>query len=580
MKIIWLNRLFETKRIKKVVLLLVLSGPLALLIDCFLATSSNSEGFFGNLSYDIPFHLRNDKTNGNKVIFISVDSGLKKEMYLSNCILDREYYATLVDGLTKVKAKAVFFDIDIQADGSPDGDKRFAEAIKNNGRVVIGRSLTSDGGTNRLNPPPDILKRALGNNFGHFVLQTDSDYFVRRLPGMIDDFPGVPPFSWVAANLITQIPANRLPQSSEKYFLNHYNKISSGLKAEHQNGLIDALRDTGSNDLFQDAIIVVGQGDAPKTIGEPSDQFRNPWRRVTGVQLHTTAILNFINGDYLRQVPVICQFVLTFVFGLIAAIICSSTTRTYGWIVLTFLSILVVIFSLLLPAMFGFWWHWTIPIFVTFPIGLVSAQAIGRPFKYDVFISYKRSKPDRPGGSGYAGIIYELLRRRGIKVFMDSKFGHDDFGNSNGWKDIAEHHIKHASRLVLIMSGRCFDECTDTEDPVAWEVNCAKKYGVSIIPVKFSDYQPPTISKPLLSSEKAHVFLSIIETHSRSPLSEDALGAIRKALASTDAVQLTEEIRKVLEQVPLDYPDRSEVAQKPFFDNLIKRIKTDAALNN
>jgi hypothetical protein len=501
-------------------------------------------------------------------------------IYLPTGILDRSHYATLVNGLTKANATAVFFDLDFRLPGSTNGDTSFADAINTNGKVVVGLGVDRTGNNLAVHHPTGVLREALctdlQTNYGHLELKPDAGNIVRRLPIRLSPpAPNYLPFSWVAANRIR----NLTEPTSKPLWLNHYNEFSSGIKNSNRIGIEDALGmlepfTPGAISFFSNAIVIVGPGKNIQIIGDASDQFRNPWQRVPGVDLQAAAILNYINNDYLKEIEKPMQLLVSFGLGIVALMICASTTRKHAIVAAICFSISVFILSLILHFKIGFWWNWASYFFVTFPLSIIGGRVIGRPFKYDVFISYKRSKPDRPGGSGYAGTIHQILKNSGIHVFMDSKFGHDEFGNSNGWKELAEHHIKNASRLILIMSGRCFDECTSTDDPVAWEVDRAYMYGINIIPITFSDYQPPKLSKGLLTPEKTKILLERIRTNDKYPLSDASIDAIREALACSGEIRLTEKIIDVMNFVPLTYPDRSETEQSEFTNNLLKRIRT------
>ena len=111
------------------------------------------------LSYDLPFVIRSgiesylpnsDSQSPDDVVLVYLDDVSHQQLDQPyNAPWDRRHHAALLDRLTAEGAKAVVFDI-IFTDPSPqdpEADAIFAQAIEENGRVILATDLLqSDSG--------------------------------------------------------------------------------------------------------------------------------------------------------------------------------------------------------------------------------------------------------------------------------------------------------------------------------------------------------------------------------------------------------------------------------------------------
>ncbi len=225
--------------------------------------------------------------------------------------LDRRLHAQLVRRLTAAGARAVIFDILFESP-SPGADPDFAAALRENGRTFLGaewhRSEHDRGDVaavrqrSEILPTPALLDAAAGHGF--VFAKIDPDLVVRE---HFAGFPEsrLPSLTWAAADWLgleatrAQAPATR--------WLNYY-----GPPFEVPNvSLSDALDPESVPDgFFRDRIVVIGARPAAGQFDERRDEWRSPFAALNpglpfmpGVEMHATAMLNLVRGDWLRRWP-------------------------------------------------------------------------------------------------------------------------------------------------------------------------------------------------------------------------------------------------------------------------------------
>lgn len=92
---------------------------------------------------------------------------------------------------------------------------------------------------------------------------------------------------------------------------------------------------------------------------------------------------------------------------------------------------------------------------------------------YDVFISYRRET-----GSLFADLIYDEFVNRGIKAYMDREERKSGDFDERLLKVIAQ-----SKNLVILVTKDAFKRCSETNDWVRRELECALKENVFIVPV-------------------------------------------------------------------------------------------------
>src|SRR5471032_874009 len=135
-----------------------------------------------HLSYNLPF-LHRSIIQPDEVVMVYMDDDSHRELqqpYFGPW--NRGIHAQLVERLTADGARAVVFDV-IFSDANPaypEGDERFARAIKANGKVILGAEygLTADKLPTMYPPYAPFYEAAAA--VGVVELVTDEDFTVRR----------------------------------------------------------------------------------------------------------------------------------------------------------------------------------------------------------------------------------------------------------------------------------------------------------------------------------------------------------------------------------------------------------------
>lgn len=94
--------------------------------------------------------------------------------------------------------------------------------------------------------------------------------------------------------------------------------------------------------------------------------------------------------------------------------------------------------------------------------------------KYDVFISYRRN-----GGDMTAARLYEALKNKGYRVFLDTK----ELGACQFDERLKE-VIRDCQDFVLVLTDGALDRCCEEKDWVRKEIEWAIQSGCRLIPVR------------------------------------------------------------------------------------------------
>ena len=229
----------------------------------------------------------------------------------------RDLHTKLLKRLTAAHAKAVVFDIVFgDAGPKPEADQAFAEAIRENGRVVLAAEFNSttiapDDQHNwarkdkiePIYPPFDSAAAARGIASLHI----DDDNVVRQyLAGFGSD--SLSTLSWATASWL-QLPvaktANALAEANQKS-VRYY---GPPLTIPHISYSQALAADGVSDDFFRDKIVFIGARPQVGLFQDSKDEFRNPfhsWKYknyfMPGVEVHATEMLNLVRNDALQRV--------------------------------------------------------------------------------------------------------------------------------------------------------------------------------------------------------------------------------------------------------------------------------------
>lgn len=101
--------------------------------------------------------------------------------------------------------------------------------------------------------------------------------------------------------------------------------------------------------------------------------------------------------------------------------------------------------------------------------------------EYDVFISYRRV-----GGEQTAKIVKDELTKRGYNVFFDLESLRSGNFNTKLYSV-----IEKSKDFILILAPESLDRCTDEDDWVRLEIECALKNDINIVPILLKGFSFP-----------------------------------------------------------------------------------------
>ena len=291
---------------------------------------------FDGASYDSLHSLAGvqaEATADSPVVIVYLDLGSFTHAQLDPAQpWPRERHAELLNRLQTAGAKAAVFDIVFgNAGPSAEADKKFADAIRENGRVVLAAEFNATtvedsdqknwARVDRVEPIyPPFAQAAAAH--GIASQEISDDYVVRRYIAGFTSEPQ-PSLTWATANFL-QLPitqtTNALAAANQKW-LRYYGPpltiphISYSQILE-TNGVTD--------DFFREKIVFIGARPLVNHFNERKDEFGNPfhsWKYkdyfMPGVEVHATEMLNLLRNDALQKTSAASENILLLIGALI-----------------------------------------------------------------------------------------------------------------------------------------------------------------------------------------------------------------------------------------------------------------------
>jgi adenylate cyclase len=322
-------------------------------------------------SFDIPQMTRGGgrlRAADAVILYMDEDSSTQLKQ---GTTYDRRVHAELLRRLKAAGARAVFFDIVFAGErDEPDSpaDTELAAALKEFGAAFIGGAvdITNNSGTNRLKiiPPKVAFRKAA--SWGLLAFRPiDEDYGIRVLNTGTDSTASL---SWVlAAKLGANLPKD--PESRMQVrWLNYYGQSGeipnySYYQAMVENGLPEG-------EPLKNKIVFVGGRESLANLASSKDSFRTPYsmlpggRFSPGVEIHATATLNLLRGEWLTRLPIEIEKRIVFWLGFFLTIILMPRAP---WVVLA--TCLLTAIGMTLLAIWGVqhsfvWGNWLVPALV------------------------------------------------------------------------------------------------------------------------------------------------------------------------------------------------------------------------
>ena len=331
-----------------------------------------------DLSYDLPFHFR-PITKPNEVVMIYMDDDSHRELQQPyDGPWDRGVHAQLLERLTADRAKAVVFDVLFSGTNlnHPDGDKRFARAIKENGKVVLGAeyAFTADGSPT-LHRAIDPFYDAAASAQGFVQLLPDQDFIVRRhlhVP-LEKDADSYSSFTWEAAALLgaaaTSDPKNRFTER----WLNYYGPPGTLRRVSFHRAITTNIYYPAG--AFSNKVVFVGSSLKTKFSGERKDEYRTPYTKGgqfgPAIDAHATQFLNLVRGDWLNRFSAPAELAVIALAGLLFGYGLSLLRPLAAGSVAIFGAIVITVIAHLLFWKFRLWFPWMIIVAAQIPVALL-----------------------------------------------------------------------------------------------------------------------------------------------------------------------------------------------------------------
>ncbi|HEY2713831.1 MAG TPA: adenylate/guanylate cyclase domain-containing protein [Chthoniobacterales bacterium] len=331
------------------------------------------------LSYDLPFLWRSP-IETHDVVLVYLDEYSAKQLDQPFDIWNRALHARLLDRLTSEKARLVFYDVVFdQPYPDPAADTGLAEAIRRNGRVILGAALDHkerQGMRSESISPPIRLLRKAAASWGVLAFEgMDPDYGVRRIYFGNSVRATA---TWEAARILGAPITRQTRETLAPHWLNYYGPRGSFRAVS----MAQALLPNGvPPDYFKDKIVLVGGQFALGGLMVGRDEFATPYSRSThqftpGTEVHANILLNLLRNDWLTRMGRSREWALIVIIGLLTGAL--TPIRPLLATPLAFVcSGVIACLACYLVWQYRIWFAWVIPAGIQIPFGLawgISAQ--------------------------------------------------------------------------------------------------------------------------------------------------------------------------------------------------------------
>jgi adenylate cyclase len=281
-------------------------------------------------SYDLPFRVRGI-VYPTETAMIYMDEQSHKDLGQPyDRPWNRALHAQLLNKLTAEHVKGVVFDIVFSGPGAdPAADEELAQAIKNNGKVILAADYRTGGfGTanaeheKTFDLPYRPFYRAAEGRCGSDFIYTDDDEMPRRHLPADPDNDQIASEGWTAAAMldaaVTKNDSNRLVP----FYINYYGPSGTIPGVSFSKALAGTEITTN---YFENKMVFVGARFFTKYSGERKDEYPTPFSyyyrdkpMTGGVEIQATAFLNILRNERLIRLPVKVELPLILLCGVLA----------------------------------------------------------------------------------------------------------------------------------------------------------------------------------------------------------------------------------------------------------------------
>ena len=382
-------------------------------------------------SFDL-LSVLTSSTVSNNIVILRLDEpsyAAHQQIYLKPW--KRTIHADLLRRLKKDGSDTVIFDTFFADPSTPEDDAEFASAIKDHGRVILAADFSKTsgpglvGGTVRR--PTNFVDFALG--WGVSDATTDSDLVVRRHSLEGDTYK-----SLAAAAAAVLRPNEPAQASSDNRWLRYYSALPD---------MSYCLATNQEPGFFKDKIVVIGGKPRTKFQAEEHDEFRIPnGDLVSGVDIHTTMLLNLLNRDWLVRLPPWVEFITIVGFSLLIGLGIRLLKPIPGAFAGIACALLLGVIGVLCITQFRAWFPWATLAGVVVPGAWIASLAV-----YKGELRASRSDYTElqalPAGTQSAPRVpgYALLRSIGRGAYGEVWLARNDIGTYNAVKVVFRNRL-------------------------------------------------------------------------------------------------------------------------------------------
>lgn len=333
-------------------------------------------------SYDLPFAFRPFVVPREAVLVYLDDSSYAQlhQSYLK--AWDRSFFTRLLKRLTAEKAKAVVFDIVFSDALDPKIDRDFADAMQENGNVILASDWTLNDYGGRLrrkftNPLP-LFNQSAADVGASSLFPEAGEYMRKYKPNVPNpESPYGMTFSeaWVAAELVDSSFKERTNLFSHFFWLNYYAPEQLMPAVSFYKALDEQDPDVPPG-FFKDKVVFVGAKIQTHLAAERKDEYSTPFsdrddhKWAAGVTIHATAFLNLLRGDYLRRAYSVEPFLMAgfgILFGTLFVLL-RPVTATVAALLAAYPIYYADYYAF---AHYHYWFPWLIVLVAQIPAALV-----------------------------------------------------------------------------------------------------------------------------------------------------------------------------------------------------------------
>jgi adenylate cyclase len=325
------------------------------------------------LSFDLPFLWRRP-IDTSEVVWVYLDEYSAKQLHQPiDDVWNRSLYIPLLDRLTAEGARLVFYDVIFdQPAADPTDDTRFAEAIRKNGKVILGAALDLKERqglrSEAISAPIKPLRKAAAG-WGLLAFRpVDADYGVRRIYFGNDVRATA---TWEAARFL-QAPITAHPREGlGPHWIDYYGPPGSFRAINIAQALSPGDLPPG---FFHNKVVFIGGRFAVGNQMVGRDDFATPYTRgdhqfAAGTEIHATILLNLLQGFWLTRMTPDREAFFVAIVGLFSGFLALLRPLPAALVALLAVAA-VTVFAFWHLWSQRIWFGWIIPGGIEIPLGL------------------------------------------------------------------------------------------------------------------------------------------------------------------------------------------------------------------